>query len=344
MRYVAALAALLGLLLVACGSSSDSSQSTSPASGSRSSASPRPTSSSPATDASSLCGFRDSPPATYEHVIWLIQENKSAKQIIGSKDYPYLNQTVMPQCGLAKNYHNTSHPSLPNYLALTSGTTTGKAKSSNCQPKDCPQPQDNLFAQVERSGRQWRQYAQAAAGNCDTAKTDLYEPEHAVPVYYPSIAARCKEWDVPLGTPDGGALRRDLESGFLPAFAFISPDGDHEAGSTGDQWLNDWISRITATAEYRSGNTAIFVTWDEGAGDDESNGETCADSSHADTSKYPSCWVPLVVISPSVKPGTAPSTFLTHYSLLATTEDLLGLSPHLGDATNAPSLRSDFGI
>ena len=113
---------------------------------------------------------------------------------------------------------------------------------------------------------------------------------------------------------------------------------------TGDQWLNDWISRITATPDYRSGNTAIFVTWDEGAGDDESNGETCADSAHADTSKYPSCWVPLVVISPSTKPGTSSSTFLTHYSLLATTEDLLGLSPNLGEAATAPSLRNDFGL
>ena len=257
-------------------------------------------------------------------MILLIQENKSAKQIIGSKDYPYLNQTLVGQCGLAKNYHSTSHPSLPNYLALTSGTTTGKAKSSNCQPKDCPQPQDNIFAQVERSGRQWRQYAQAAAGNCDTAKSDLYEPEHAV--------------------PDAGALPSDLDKGSLPAFSFISPDGDHEVGRSGDQWLNDWISRITATPDYRSGNTAIFVTWDEGAGDDESNGETCADSAHADTSKYPSCWVPLVVISPSTKPGTSSSTFLTHYSLLATTEDLLGLSPHLGEAATAPSLRNDFGL
>ena len=344
MRYVAALAALLGIVLIACGSSSNSSPSTSTAPGSRSSGSSSSGSASASAETSSLCGFRDSPPATYQHIILLIQENKSAKQIIGSKDYPYLNETLTRQCGLAKNYHSTSHPSLPNYLALTSGTTTGKAKSSNCQPKDCPQPQDNIFAQVERSGRQWRQYAQAAAGNCDTAKTDLYEPEHAVPVYYSSIAARCKEWDVPLGTPDGGALRRDLESGFLPAFAFISPDGDHEAGRTGDQWLNDWISRITATSDYRSGNTAIFVTWDEGAGDDESSGETCADITHADTSAYPSCWVPLLVISPSTRPGTTASTFLTHYSLLATTEDLLGLTPHLGDAASAPSLRSDFGL
>ena len=293
---------------------------------------------------SSLCGFRDSPPTSYQHIIWLIQENKSAKQIIGSKDYPYLNDTLIRQCGLARNYHSISHPSLPNYLALTSGATTGKADRSNCQPKECPQPQDNIFAQVERSGRQWRQYAQAAAGNCDAAKTDAYEPEHAVPVYYSSIATRCKEWDVPLGTPDAGALRSDLDNGFLPAFAFISPDGDHEKGPDGDQWLNDWISRIAATADYRSGNTAIFVTWDEGAGDDESNGETCADSTHADTSSYPSCWVPLVVISPSTKPGMSSSTFFTHYSLLATTEDLLGLSSHLGQAATGPSLRSDFSL
>jgi len=339
MRLLPTLAALLGTLLVACSSSSGTPHSSSPSSGSE-----RSGSASPVAEEGSLCGFRDSPPATYQHVILFIQENKSAKQILGSKDYPYLNQTLIQQCGHAKNYHSTSHPSLPNYLALTSGTTTGKAKSSNCQPKDCPQPQDSIFAQVERSGRQWRQYAQAAARNCDSGKSDAYEPEHAVPVYYTTIAARCKEWDVPLGTPDAGALRSDLDSRFLPAFAFISPDGDHEAGRTGDQWLNDWISRITATADYRSGNTAIFVTWDEGAGDDESNGEPCTDSTHADTSKYPSCWVPLVVISPSTKPGTTSSAFLTHYSLLATTEDLLGLSPHLGDAATAPSLRSDFGL
>jgi len=339
MRYLAALAAFLGIVLIACGSSSGSSPSTSPGSGP-----PRPGSSRAAAEAGSLCGLRDSPPATYQHVIWLIQENRSAKQVIGSRDYPYLNETVFGRCGLATNYHSISHPSLPNYLALTSGTTTGKASRSNCQPKECPQPQDNLFSQVERSGRQWRQYAQAAAANCDSAKSDAYEPEHAVPVYYPNIAARCKEWDVPLGTPEAGALRSDLDSGSLPAFAFISPDGDHEKGRHGDQWLSDWISRITATADYRSGNTAIFVTWDEGSGDDEGNGETCADSDHADTAAYESCWVPLVVISPSTKPGTSSSTYLTHYSLLAATEDLLGLSPRLGAATTAPSLRGDFDL
>jgi hypothetical protein len=339
MRCLAASIPLLCIVLVACGSSQGSAPG---ASSPPESHLPSPPSALSAGTAP--CGFRDSPPATYEHVIWLIQENKSAKQVLGSKDYPYLNQTLVRQCGIATNYHSTGHPSLPNYLTLTSGATSGKAGRSNCQPKDCPQPQDNVFAQVERSGRQWRQYAQAATGNCDTAKTDAYEPEHAVPVYYTSIAGRCKEWDVPLGTPEAGALRNDLDNGFLPAFAFISPDGDHEKGRTGDQWLNDWISRLTATSDYQSGNTAIFVTWDEGGGSDDENGETCADSTHADTSAYPSCWVPLVVITPSTKPAATSATYLNHFSLLATTEDLLSLSPRLGDAIGAPNLRQEFGF
>src|SRR3984957_13867688 len=48
-------------------------------------------------------------------------ENKSASTIIGSSQAPYLNKTLVHDCGLAANYHNVTHPSLPNYIAATSG-------------------------------------------------------------------------------------------------------------------------------------------------------------------------------------------------------------------------------
>jgi len=46
---------------------------------------------------------------------------------------------------------------------------------------------------------------------------------------------------------------------------------------------------------------------------------------------------------PSAPPGTAPTTFFNHYSLLRTTEEMLGL-PKLGKATAAASMRGSFNL
>ena len=78
---------------------------------------------SPAT-ASGPCGTLTSPP-TYTHVVWIWMENHSYSSIIGSSQAPYIN-SVATECGLATNYHNVSHPSLPNYVAATSGLAYSK--------------------------------------------------------------------------------------------------------------------------------------------------------------------------------------------------------------------------
>jgi len=281
-----------------------------------------------------FCGWRNAPPATYKHVVWLLQENTSEGDVIGNSELPFINQTLVAQCGLATNYHNVSHPSLTNYLGLTSGTAGGPNEAGNCQPADCRQAQSNLFEQVQAAGGIWGEYAQSMAGNCDPVKDSNYEPEHAVPVYYTDLRPTCQRWDVPLGDPAGGALRDDLDRGMLPTFTFITPDGGHESGADGDRWLGDWISLIAATRDYRAGTTALFVTWDEGGGSDSSHGESCGDRAHADVHAYPSCWVATLVISPSTRPGTKSQTYFSHYSLLRTTEDLLGLDVHLGHAAD----------
>ena len=54
--------------------------------------------------------------------------------------------------------------------------------------------------------------------------------------------------------------------------------------------------------------------------------------------------MPLVVISPSIKPGTVARLPLDHYALLRTTEELLGLSPLLGHAAGAATMRPAFGL
>src|SRR5437867_4229914 len=63
------------------------------------------------------------------HVFIIVMENKEYKKIIGSPSAPYINRLAQ-QYGLATNYYAITHPSLPNYLALTGGSTFGV--TSNC--------------------------------------------------------------------------------------------------------------------------------------------------------------------------------------------------------------------
>ena len=69
------------------------------------------------------CG-RTSHHAAIHHVIWIFMENHGYNQVIGAKAAPYEN-LLASQCGLATNYHGITHPSLPNYIAATSGSTRG---------------------------------------------------------------------------------------------------------------------------------------------------------------------------------------------------------------------------
>ncbi|HEY8081633.1 MAG TPA: alkaline phosphatase family protein, partial [Acidimicrobiales bacterium] len=106
--------------------------------------------------------------------------------------------------------------------------------------------------------------------------------------------------------------------------------------STGDNWLKKWLPLLTGTAVYKHHNTVVFVVWDEG--EPSSAGENCA--SHLSDQ---SCHVVAIVVAPSVKPGTSVGTSFSHYSLLKTSEDLLGVA-ELGGATSATSMASAFNL
>src|SRR5690349_23635137 len=67
-----------------------------------------------------MCGSATPPPAVYDHVVWIWFENHAYDQIVGSPDAPYMSR-LAARCGLATDYHALTHPSLPNYIAATSG-------------------------------------------------------------------------------------------------------------------------------------------------------------------------------------------------------------------------------
>src|SRR3954468_16342620 len=125
----AALAAALGLVIAACGSPSSpspaSTRATGVAGGSTSGGSVAP---------SGPCGTAAD--ATYRHVVWIWMENRTYDAVInGTGDAPALQQYA-DACGLATDYHGVTHPSLPNYIAATAGSTLGI--TDDCGPDDCP--------------------------------------------------------------------------------------------------------------------------------------------------------------------------------------------------------------
>ena len=295
-----------------------------------------------AAGSASPCGRVSAPPA-YRHVIIIMDENQSYSDIIGNPDAPYVN-SLARRCGLASGYHNITHDSLPNYLAVTSGLPYQRLLrfDHDCLPSSCQTPAANLFSQAGS----WREYAGSMPSNCDKSDSGHYAPKHNPAVYYTGLPG-CRADDVPLGTPGGSALLSDFgRERTAPAVAYVTGnlcDDMHGAPgcgrgrvARGDAWLSRWLPRITSTPVYRDGHTVIFLVWDEGTGGRA--GERC----YRNTSD-PSCHVPAIVIAPSVPPGTVVPARFDHYSLLETAEILLGL-PRLGRAASAASMKAGFNL
>ncbi|MFL6239559.1 MAG: alkaline phosphatase family protein [Actinomycetes bacterium] len=301
--------------------------------------SPSPTASSPATrPAGALCGWLRTPPKRYQHVIWIWFENKSAGTVIGSSHAPYFNQ-VAAKCALATNFHNVSHPSLPNYLAATSGRTGGVA--SDCSPAACSSSSRSIFRQLEIAGLTWKAYAESMPSGCAHYDADPYAVKHNPPPYYRDIAPTCRRNNLPLDDATTG-LGHDLAHDSLPNFAFVTPNlcnDMHDCSvSTGDSWMKKWLTRIADSRAYDSGRTAIFLTFDEGTGG--GHGEDCATPANNDSS----CLIATYALGPAVRPGARIATRLTHYSMLRSTESMLGLTSYLGNAATAPDLRAPFHL
>jgi phospholipase C len=276
------------------------------------------------------CGTLARSSVDYTHVIWIWMENHSYDAIIGSPEAPYTN-SLAGQCGLATNYHNISHPSLPNYIAATSGLSLSAIKKfkSDCSPsKHCSTDAPAIFGQTS-----WKAYEESMTSNCELNNDGEYAVRHNPPPYFTSLTD-CGANDVPyteLGT--------DLANGTLAAFSFVTPnliDDTHDGTiKQGDDWLAANVPTILNSAAYQAGNVALFITYDEGEG---GKSKDCA----TNTTDI-GCHVATLVVTPSTVAGTTSGTLFNHYSLLGTTEQLLGL-PALGEAANAGSLLTDFNL
>ncbi len=263
-----------------------------------------------------------------------MMENTDWSQVKGSPNYPYLNNTLLPDSAYANNYiGGISHTSLPNYVTLEAGDPMGLTDGSYLPPTHSASTTDHLVTQLRTAGISWKYYAENLPGNGTTCNiTDPgtpYSLDHNAFVYFDDVRndpAYCQSHERPYSE-----FANDLTNNTVPNYNFIVPNDWNQGeklapGSTcmacqADNFLKSEIPKIQASAAYANGG-AIVVLWDESAS----------------TGSYPSG---MIVNSPLAKKNYSNNIAYNHGSTLRTMQTIFGVGPFLRMAATATDL-SDF--
>ena len=233
-----------------------------------------------------------------DHIVIVVEENKSYAQIIGNQDAPYINALAKHGALFPQSY-GVAHPSQPNYLALFSGSIYGITNDA------CPLELsgDNLASALIKKGLSFISYAESMPqAGFDGCSAGAYYRKHNPVVNWKESAHLSQPFS---------AFPQDFAQ--LPTVAFVIPDqvNDMHDGSIaqGDAWLEKNIESYAQWA--MTHNSLLVVTWDE---DDHSSDNRVA----------------TIFAGSMVKPGSSAQR-INHYNLLRTIEDMFGL-PYLGSS------------
>src|SRR5215831_6236444 len=91
----------------------------------------------------------------FSNVFLVVEENHSYSEVIGSSSMPYLN-SLASQYGLATQYFANAHPSIPNYLVLTTGLVETVDDNFAGTISD-----DNVVRELTNAGKSWRAYEES---------------------------------------------------------------------------------------------------------------------------------------------------------------------------------------
>jgi phosphatidylinositol-3-phosphatase len=294
----------------------------------------------------------------FDHVFIIMMENTGYDTLIGNPNAPFINFAAATT-GLALKYYGVSHPSQPNYIASTSGSTNGVA-DDNDTTIDVP----NIVDELESRGKTWKAYMQSYS-LCKTpldhsCGDQLYERKHNPFISYKNVQTNPARV---ANIADFSQLATDLANNTVPNYVWISPDQCHDmhgrAGATtadpcdfsqvpalisaGDSFLLGTVNAIM-TSKAWTDNSAIFITWDE------SDFTGTGPSGFGDTSGCCNAdpgggHVVALVISNELRFARTSDHPYNHYSMLATIEDSwrLGCVANTCDRKNVRPMRDLFG-
>jgi len=274
------------------------------------------------------CGSTASPPRNYQHIVVIMEENRTWSSVggVGFKDpaMPYV-RSLAKGCTTFTNWTETnrSQSSLTQYVGLTTGVDN-RATVDDCTPSTtCRSTDDNVFRQVRLAGGTARSYVEGATTGCSAKGNSA---KH-VPALYMDGTYRV-----------GGTAHDDhsfcaaevrpfteFDVDHLPTFALITPNAIHDGHDCGnatvDAFAGSLLSKILDSPTYAAGSTAVMVLYDE-------------DSP-----------VPNLVIAPTAVAGVVGTPRAGHAAMLRTWEEMLGLPVmRQGQLIDAISLRGPAHI
>jgi hypothetical protein len=248
----------------------------------------------------------------------IMEENRGYGATLGScGDDPYFC-SLASQYASYTNWDAISHPSLPNYLALDSGSTQG------CSADACPggYAATDLGGQLSTAGIPWTAYMESMPTPCDAGgSVGLYKRSHNPFVYFNDVAnsGTCSDDVIPY--PGSSGLVANLDASGAPQFVWITPNllDDMHNGSVaeGDTWLAANLAPVLTSTWFTDYNSTVIVTMDENDAQSSPGGGQ----------------IPMVVISSTARGQGQISTAGNLYGTLRAIEEEFGLG-YLGGAAS----------
>lgn len=309
----------------------------------------------------SAVSLRAEAPA-FDHIVVVIEENHGFSDIIGNSLAPNINALAAsganivngstdPQ-GNTTGSHAVRHPSQPNYLEFYSGNNQGTLQDgrpgSTSEPLSSPPPftTPNLGAALRNAGFSFATYSQTLPSvGFDGDSSGEYMRKHNPVTNWVNDANPTGVWLPSSANQPFTTFQNIMNStgGFanLPTVSYVVPDQTYDMHDGTIQQADDWIqTNIISTylPWAMTHNSLLIVTWDE------------------DGTNTPTNQIPTIFAGAKIKPGnytetnlnvnnpyvgsptdpgaeTPTGTAMNHWNVLATIEDIYGLT-HIGNSVN----------
>ncbi len=257
----------------------------------------------------------------FAHVVVVVEENHGYSEVIGNSSMPYVNG-LASQYGLAAQYFANAHPSLPNYLVLTTGSMETFDDNFSGTISD-----DNVARELVKAGKTWKAYVESIPSPGYLGGDSGPYLRHHNPFTYFS--------DVQNDTAQAANIvpftqfATDLANNALPQYSFVVPDTTNDAHdgtlAQADSWLQSNIDPLLKSSAFQ--NTLLLITFDEGDQSDLDHG-----GGHVAT----------LIVSSQSKVGYQSQTEYQHQSLLRLTLAASGVTTFPGMAAIAPDMTEFF--